>query len=202
MDFLDCDVPIEVDAYEVLWRARVRVHLPETIVFKYGRLDSWFFCMRERHGGAPKIKRKRDYTVRRGDVVQNILDSFCAQAESEHDIVATWIAGQPNENCRVLHLTRGTLERFLRHVKGDETAHGMLQRWCAPFGGHSSMLRTDWTPHHFGLEMCTNWHSVRATPRARRLSCPPRGAIRSHQLLAGRPSADARARLFDIVVPR
>ena len=40
---LPTDVPLDVDVYELLWRARVRIHLPETLVYKYGRLESWFF---------------------------------------------------------------------------------------------------------------------------------------------------------------
>ena len=167
MESLDLDVPIEVDVYELLWRSRVRTYLPESIVFKFGRLDSWFFTACEK-GGQPRIKRKRDYTVRRGDVVENIVSSFCAHAVGDHDIVATWIAGQQGENCKMMHITASTLLRFLEHIKGSETGHGVLQRWSVPFGGHSTMLRTDWTPHHFGLEMCTNWHSVRASPLTRR----------------------------------
>lgn len=170
MDAMECDVPLEVDVYELLWRARVKCWIPETVVFKYGRLDSWFFCTSERH--QPKIKRKRDYTVRRGDVVRNILDGFCAHAESDQDLVATWLSGEPGHNCHMLHLTRSSLARFLAFMKGSEAGHGVLQRWCAPFGGHSSMLRTDWSPHHFGLEMCTNWHKVNDSrhPLAQRLA--------------------------------
>lgn len=40
---LDGDVPVEIDAYELLWRARARVHLPETIV---------------RHGGPPLLPHR------------------------------------------------------------------------------------------------------------------------------------------------
>ena len=177
IEALDCDCPIEVDTYELLWRSRVRVYLPETIVFKFGRLDSWFFTTASR-GGEPRIKRKRDYTVRRGDVVSNIIDSFCAHAAGDNDIVATWISGQQGEDCKMLHLTASSLVRFLAHIKGAETGHGVLQRWCVPFGGHSCMLRTDWSPHFFGLEMRTNWHGVRHPP-ARRKS-PSRRALRPH----------------------
>lgn len=154
------DVAIEIDAYELLWRSRVRVHLPETIVFKFGRLDAWFFASFDRKGQPPRIKRKRDYTVRRGDVVDKIIDSFCAHATSEQDLVATWVSGPPGENCRVLHLTKKTLAQFLAFIKHTQKGHGVLQRWCAPFGGHSTMLRTEWSPHYFGLDQCTNWHPV------------------------------------------
>jgi hypothetical protein len=141
-------------------------------VFKFGRLDSWFFtAVARRKEQLPRIKRKRDYTVRRGDIVKTIIDSFCAQAASDNDLVATWISGIPNENCRVLHLTKKSLPQFLAFIKHAQKGHGVLQRWCAPFGGHSTMLRTEWSPHFFSLEMCTNWHSVRTLARVRTPTC-------------------------------
>ena len=74
MDTLKCDVPLDVDVYELLWRSRVRVYMPETVVFKYGRLEHWFFSVgNHKKGHLPKIKRKRDITVRRGDVFANTI---------------------------------------------------------------------------------------------------------------------------------
>ena len=160
MDTLKCDVPLDVDVYELLWRSRVRVYMPETVVFKYGRLEHWFFSVgNHKKGHLPKIKRKRDITVRRGDVFANIVESFCAGA-SDQDLVATWISGEAGEPCNVLHLTCRSLQKFLAHQKSDQKGHGVLQRWSAPFGGHSTTLRTDWSPHYFSLEMCTNWMLV------------------------------------------
>ena len=203
MDTNDCDVPIEIDVYELFWRARVRLHLPETIVYKFGRLEHWFFCSATKSGEPPKIKRKRDYTVRRGDVVEKILDAFCAHATHDEQLVATWVSGMPGENCRVLHLTRRTLSQFLAFMKHAQKGHGLLQRWCEPFGGHSTMLRTDWSPHHFALEMSTNWHSVRASP-PRRASAPchtPRHASRRGQAVRVLPSFSDRAVAAPLVLP-
>ena len=38
---------------------------------------------------------------------------FTAHASSETDLVATYISGEPGEPCKVLHLTKATLSRFL-----------------------------------------------------------------------------------------
>ena len=124
---------------------------------KFGKLDSWFFNA-SHSGSPPLIKRKRDFTVHRGDLITRICKMFCAHAANESDLVATWVSGDPGESCRVLHLTRGSIEHFLRMVPAK--GHGVLQRWVPPFGGRNCLLRADYSPHHFGLELRTNWHTV------------------------------------------
>ena len=161
---LDDYVPIDVDAFELLWRAHACVHIAETVVYKFGKLESWFFNAKTNGPEAPAIRKKRDYTVRRGDVNQTIMEAFCANCSSGNDLVATWVSGEPNEPCKVVHLTKRLLHQFLNFV--SEKGHGVLQRWSAPFDGHNALLRADWSPHHFSLELCTNWHSVRP-PRTR-----------------------------------
>jgi hypothetical protein len=165
LDALDADVPVEVDVFELLWQARARVHIPDTIVYKFGKLESWFFtASSSKHPKLPVIKRKNNYTVRgHGDVNETIRKAFCAHTTTEQDLVATWVSGDPGENAKVLHLTQSTLGQFLAHMPAK--GHGVLQRWVAPFGGRSTQLRTDWSPHHFSLEMCTNWHSVHDSRR-------------------------------------
>lgn len=160
LDALDDVVPLEIKIYELLWRARVRIHLPETLVYKFGRLESWFFSVpaHSKPNDPPLLKRKRDYTVRRGDTKETILHAFCAHCRSEHEIVATWVSGAPGTECRVLHLTKATLAKFLSYM--PEKGHGVLQRWVAPVANKSTLLRTDWSPHYFAVEMCTNWHST------------------------------------------
>lgn len=200
LDALECDVPVETDVLELLWRARCRINIPETIVYKFGKLESWFFCSNNKKG-EPQIRRKRDYTVRRGDVSETITKAFTSQCTSDQDLVATWVSGNPDEPCKVLHLTKDTLHRFLAHMP-DKT-HGVLQRWVAPFGGRSTLVRTDWSPHYFSLEQCTNWCAFfflwrfRVPAAAATRSPPPARsptAARSPALRAGTRSTTAAAR--------
>ena len=46
------------------------MHIPDTIVYKFGKLESWFFtASSSKHPKLPVIKRKNNYTVRgHGDV--------------------------------------------------------------------------------------------------------------------------------------
>lgn len=180
---LDDSVGVDIEVFETLWKARARVAIAETIVYKYGKLESWFFNSATKRKGSsdlraelPQIRKKRDYTVRRGDVNQTIMEAFTSHCSTDSEIVATWISGEPNELCKVLHLTKATLHQFLKFV--PEKGHGVLQRWTAPFGGRNSLIRSEWSPHHFSLDMCTNWHAVGtrrldtlARARTRRLRC-------------------------------
>ena len=153
-----------VDFFESLWRAGARVHIPETIIYKFGRLDQWYFNPgrpSDSDDGPhpnPRVKRKRPFTLHRQDVHEYILNRFTSPDMGEGEVVATYTAGEPGSSCSVIYLTRATLEPFLRNVPNK--GHGLLQRWVAPFGGHATMLRTDWSPHYFGLDMRVNWHAV------------------------------------------
>lgn len=159
MDALQDEVPVVVDIFESLWRAQAHIHIPETIVYRYGKLESWYFnAIGSRSGEAPLVKRKRNFTIWRGDVVERICTLFCSGAKHKDDVVGTFVQGEPGADCQVLHLTASSLEKFMKHV--PDKGHGVLQRWVPPFGGHAALLRTDWSPHFFGLDMRVNWHSV------------------------------------------
>ena len=128
---------------------------------KFGKLESWYFNSSKHKlpGQPPLVKRKRDATLRRGNTYEKLIECFTAGTSSDSDLVATWVTAAPDaETSGVLHLTRGMLERFLRMV--PEKGHGVLQQWVAPFGGRQCLLRTDWSPHHFGVELRTNWHTL------------------------------------------
>ena len=161
---LDDDVPLDVEIFEKLWRAHACVHIPDTIVWKFGKLEGWFFNRQggsARHGlqPAPRVKRKRDSTVHRSDMLTKVAAAMMAGSSHGHEIVATWVSAEPGDpTSRVLHLTRDTMEKFLRHV--PDKGHGVLQKWVPPFGGRACLLRTEWSPHHHAVELRTNWRPL------------------------------------------
>ena len=182
----DDGVPYECEFFELLWKAHARVHITDTIVYKYGKMESWFFNKRRKstnldmRAEPPKVCKKRDYTVRRGDLNQTIMEAFTSHCVNDSELVATWVSGEPNELCRVLHLTKATLHQFLAYL--PDKGHGLLQRWTAPFGGRNALLRTEWSPHHFSLELCTNWKAVsfQCTMLRMPFSCAAQSLSRSH----------------------
>ena len=145
-----CDVRLDVEIFELLWRSHARVHVPESVVYKFGKMTNWFFCQHTASSDPPFLKRKRAHNIRRHDVNAKILQAFCAGTTSDDDLVATFVwAADPSENCKLVHLTRKMLEHFLQFMPNK--GHGVLQRWAAPFGGRSTLIRTEWSPHHFEL---------------------------------------------------
>ena len=171
---LEDEVPLQVMLFELLWKCRARVHIPDTLTYKYGKLESWYFNSKDsktspRLGPLPLVKRKRDSKIKSSDVTDRILEAFCT-GKQEQDIVALWVNAEPKENCKLLYLTRANFSFFL--CNSPRHGHGVLQRWVAPFGGHNSHLRADWSPHHLSLEQRTNWYSVgdQKHPLAQRLA--------------------------------
>jgi hypothetical protein len=174
LDALEDEVPLQVMLFELLWKCRARVHIPDTLTYKYGKLESWYFNSKDsksspRKGPLPLVKRKRDSKIKSSDVTDRIIEAFCT-GKQEQDIVALWVNAEPKENCKLLYLTRANFSFFL--CNSPRHGHGVLQRWVAPFGGHNSHLRTDWSPHHLSLEQRTNWYSVgdQKHPVAQRLA--------------------------------
>lgn len=188
----DDHVPYDAEFFELLWKVHARVHITDTIVYKYGKMESWFFNKRRKsvnldvRAEPPKVCKKRDYTVRRGDLNQTIMEAFTSHCVNDSELVATWVSGEPDALCRVLHLTKATLHQFLAYL--PDKGHGLLQRWTAPFGGRNSLLRTEWSPHHFSLELCSNWKAVSAN------DAPADSPLNSRFVRAMRESVASRRR--------
>ena len=155
---LEDEAPIVVEIYEQLWQAHARIFLPDTVVYKYGRLESWFFCSESRDGGPPILKRKSHVTVTQQGVFDKVIDRLTQGADSPGSIVAVWVGGPPGEKCNVMHLTAATLPMFVRST--PDKGHGILQKFVSPIqaGGvlQNSMTRCNWSPHVCSLEMRTN----------------------------------------------
>ena len=158
---LQDDVPIIVDAFEELWRAHVPVPLPDTIVWKYGRIESWFFTQMTADG-APTVRRKRPATIRAQNILSKVAKAMRAhrRAGAPGDVVARWIGGEPGEPCRVMYLTSDALQHFLANIV--DKGHGVLQRWCAQTTEHCVAARAHWSSHLFSLECRSNIHPISA----------------------------------------
>jgi hypothetical protein len=130
------------------------------VIYRYGRIDSWFFNgRRSKKGGiAPLVLRKRQFSVRHAGVMERIETAMGADKAATNDVVAVWIAGEPGELSIVLHLTKYSLHQFLNNV--PDKGHGILQRFVQPFGGRNALVRSVSTPHHFGIEYRTNWYAT------------------------------------------
>jgi hypothetical protein len=160
---LDDEAPISVEVYEELWRSKARVFLPDTIVYKYGRLDSWFFASESKDGGPPVIKKKSRSTMTNSGVLDMVIERLCYRAEGARAVVAVWVGGHdPGENCQVLHLSAQTLERFLKST--PDKGHGILQKFVPPMQAgavlQNSMVRASWSPHVCSLELRRNLHGL------------------------------------------
>ena len=61
--------PVVVELFELLWKSGARVPIPDTLVYKFGRLDAWFFVSK-----SGQLKQKKNQTV----VSQNVFDKVRA----------------------------------------------------------------------------------------------------------------------------
>eukprot|EP00965_Chrysotila_dentata_P253784 6211429-Pleurochrysis_carterae.AAC.1 len=150
------ELPVLVSLYEELWRTHAEISIPDSLVWKYGRLDHWYFTSTEQ--GSPRLKRKLSSTVNKGDgMFSNVVHAFTKhlrldriEDEAERDsvagqVVACWIGGNPEKPCEVRHLTADTLSDFLTNY-GQK--HGVLQRWLLPSTQkHVQATRIEWSPH-------------------------------------------------------
>lgn len=155
---LEDEVQLEVTLFELLWKSGARVNIPDTLTYKYGKLESWYFNAKSaKRNEVPLVKRRRDNKVKSGDVIGRLVEAFCA-GKDDDDVVGVWVNAEPGERCIVLHLTKRNFASFLRDA--PRRGHGVLQKWVAPFGGRNCHLRADWSPHSFNIELRTNWHLV------------------------------------------
>ena len=158
---LQDEVPILIDIYEELWRSNAPVHLPDTVVWRHSRVESWFFTSRETQH--PVIKKKRVHTMHNPEIMQHVLHCFgkplhLRDGSNPSEIVARWIGGPTDGSpCNILHLTKDSLKEFVTTV--HEKGTGVLQRFV-PHAGPSYSLRADWNPHFLSVEGRTNENAV------------------------------------------
>ena len=143
MNMLLDEVPTCVDLFTMLWKSKAKVLIPDTIVYRYGLLESWFYVSSVK---SPVVMKKRQFTMRHGGMLEKIETALSVGSTKDDDIVAVWVAGEPGQPSTVLHLTKYSLHQFLTNVPGK--GHGVLQSFIRPFGEHNAVLRTQRTPHH------------------------------------------------------
>eukprot|EP00966_Prymnesium_polylepis_P145891 3370339-Prymnesium_polylepis.1 len=170
MNTLNDEVPVNVDIYQHLWKAQAHINVPDTIVYRYGRIDSWFFNGKASGKGPAPVMRKRQFSIRHAGIMERIETAMGSDAAGPNEVIAVWMAGEPGEPSIVLHLTKTSLHHFLTNV--PDKGHGILQRFVKPFGGHNSLVRSVRTPHHFALDFRVNWYATTDTriPLAQRLA--------------------------------
>uniref|UniRef100_A0A7S4C5V8 Uncharacterized protein n=1 Tax=Chrysotila carterae TaxID=13221 RepID=A0A7S4C5V8_CHRCT len=212
------ELPVLVSLYEELWRTHAEISIPDSLVWKYGRLDHWYFTSTEQ--GSPRLKRKLSSTVNKGDgMFSNVVHAFTKhlrldriEDEAERDsvagqVVACWIGGNPEKPCEVRHLTADTLSDFLTNY-GQK--HGVLQRWLLPSTQkHVQATRIEWSPHVVNMETRTNLNAIDDDniPLAQRMATFE-GPCRSTRLLAvnnhlrreARAKAQLMASALDLIV--
>ncbi|KAL1503079.1 hypothetical protein AB1Y20_011144 [Prymnesium parvum] len=172
MNTLQDEAPLILDVFELLWRAHALVRIPDSVVYRFGRVESWYFSAARgvRSHRAPAIMRKRKFQLRQAGLRERIEEAMGAAQAQEDDVLAVWMTAAPGECSHVRHLTKAALHDFLR--SGPDKGHGVLQRFVRPIGGHNSAVRTVRTPHYFNLECRTNWYAVTdaRVPLAERLA--------------------------------
>jgi len=156
------DEPIVLGVYEELWRANARVRIPDTVVWKLGKISAWFFTSKADGKDGPKLMRKASTTLRQ-DINTKVFEAFTKGfTGGAHDACARYIGSkaQGAPAC-VVHLTTEGLRDFL-FTKGNELkGHGVLQRWLAPPGDNAVGARCVWSSHRCGIEVMQNSHSHR-----------------------------------------
>ena len=157
--------PVVVELFELLWKCGARVPIPDTLVYKFGRLDAWFFVSK-----SGQLKQKKNQTVVSQNIFDKVRAAFCDGLRHANDIAAVWAGGAPGSPARILHITRDNLLPFLLEM--PDKGHGVLQRWITPTTEHNALVRCLWTPHVFELEVRQNslsMHDARH-PLAERLA--------------------------------
>ena len=196
--------PVVVELFELLWKSGARVPIPDTLVYKFGRLDAWFFVSK-----SGQLKQKKNQTVVSQNVFDKVRAAFCDGLRHANDIAAVWAGGAPGSPARILHITRDNLLPFLLEM--PDKGHGVLQRWITPTTEHNTLVRAMWTPHVFELECRQNSLSMHdhRHPLAERLATfegdrphvstytPSSGRINQHVLDQSAAYATEAARALD-----
>ena len=196
--------PVVVELFELLWKSGARVPIPDTFVYKFGRLEAWFFVSK-----SGQLKQKKNQTVVSQNVFDKVRAAFCDGLRHANDIAAVWAGGAPGSPARILHITRDNLLPFLLEM--PDKGHGVLQRWITPTTEHNTLVRAMWTPHVFELECRQNSLSMHdhRHPLAERLATfegdrphvstytPSSGRINQHVLDQSAAYATEAARALD-----
>ena len=82
--------PVVVELFELLWKSGARVPIPDTLVYKFGRLDAWFFVSK-----SGQLKQKKNQTVVSQNVFDKVRAAFCDGLRHANDIAAVWAGGAP-----------------------------------------------------------------------------------------------------------
>jgi hypothetical protein len=157
MEYMADEVPVDVDIFYRMWKSQARVRIPQTIVYRFGKIDSWFFNATHEKGETPLVLQKRPFTIRQTGIAERIIQAMAGNAKP-NDLVAIWVGGEPSAPSVVLHLTKQHLSLFLTQV--PDKGHGVLQRFVKPFGGHNGIYRAERTPHHFAIDYKVNWYTT------------------------------------------
>lgn len=158
------DEPIVLGVYEELWRANARIRIPQTLLWRNGKIVGWFFTSRQREPEGPKLMRKNSSTMQQPYLHAKILEAFTKGfSGAPHEAVARYIGSQTAGGpAAIVHLTKHGLQDFLAgKTGGDVKGHGVLQQWFPPSGENAYGVRCLWTSHRCGLEIMQNTHSHR-----------------------------------------
>ena len=118
--------PVVVELFELLWKSGARVPIPDTLVYKFGRLDAWFFVSK-----SGQLKQKKNQTVVEPERLRQGARAPSATAlRHANDIAAVWAGGAPGSPARILHITRDNLLPFLLEM--PDKGHGVLHAMITP----------------------------------------------------------------------
>ena len=87
---LQDDVSVDVEIYYLLWKAQAHVRIPTTVIYRYGKVESWFFNAMK--SGLPCVMRKRLFTLHQSGIVERIEEALGGHTRQPHEVVAVWTA--------------------------------------------------------------------------------------------------------------
>eukprot|EP00753_Platysulcus_tardus_P006396 PLAT14184.3.p1 GENE.PLAT14184.3~~PLAT14184.3.p1 ORF type:complete len:1173 (+),score=598.66 PLAT14184.3:60-3578(+) len=112
-----------------------RLHLPDTIVYKFRRPAAWYFTASD---GLVKRKRKFHLTNSR------IEKSICRGVSDAIGICALFLTNDPDGGSVVEYFTREQFVHFL--YNREKPNSGVIQRFVEPKTAYNSMIRVMWSP--------------------------------------------------------
>mmetsp|Transcript_47542 Transcript_47542/g.152345 ORF Transcript_47542/g.152345 Transcript_47542/m.152345 type:complete len:588 (-) Transcript_47542:122-1885(-) len=147
----DADGCVE-NIYNFLWRKNSfgktcpDIHLPDTVVYKYGQPAYWFFTSNK----TKQLMRKNRANCHAGNIREAMLKK---KSWSTSEVCASRLSGQDaerTERTTVEFLDDAGLAAFLEG--SAKLSGGVLQKFVDPKGANNTVIRATWSPQVCLLE--------------------------------------------------